>query len=83
MTLTPGLQSRRRDAQGGWAPLQASRPAQATFSPIRRIVDSLTARPNPAKPPIRLSLGDPTVGGNLLPPESAVRALQQVSRAIF
>ncbi|KAM4801318.1 tyrosine aminotransferase isoform X2 [Urocitellus parryii] len=36
-----------------------------TFNPIRAIVDSMKVKPNPNKAMISLSIGDPTVFGNL------------------
>uniref|UniRef100_A0A8C0I334 Tyrosine aminotransferase n=1 Tax=Balaenoptera musculus TaxID=9771 RepID=A0A8C0I334_BALMU len=36
-----------------------------TFNPIRAIVDSMKVKPNPNKTTIALSIGDPTVFGNL------------------
>lgn len=49
--------------------------AKKTFNPIRSIVDSMKLTPNPDKPMIALSIGDPTVFGNLPVPEVAVEAL--------
>ncbi|KAM4834038.1 tyrosine aminotransferase isoform 1-T3 [Thomomys bottae] len=39
--------------------------ANKTFNPIRAIVDSVKVEPNPNKAMISLSIGDPTVFGNL------------------
>lgn len=39
--------------------------AKNTFNPIRNIVDSMKLTPNPKKEMIALSIGDPTVFGNL------------------
>lgn len=53
----------------GWA-VKASVRAQRTRNPIRRLVDKLQSGGSQCgKPVIPLSLGDPTVYGNLLPPE--------------
>ncbi|PNI31860.1 TAT isoform 4 [Pan troglodytes] len=39
--------------------------AKKTFNPIRAIVDNMKVKPNPNKTMISLSIGDPTVFGNL------------------
>uniref|UniRef100_A0A1I8HPT6 Tyrosine aminotransferase n=1 Tax=Macrostomum lignano TaxID=282301 RepID=A0A1I8HPT6_9PLAT len=46
-----------------------SRMAQCTSNPIRKIVDQMKLTPNPEKKMIALSIGDPTIFGNLSPPE--------------
>ncbi|ELU03237.1 hypothetical protein CAPTEDRAFT_162073 [Capitella teleta] len=43
--------------------------AKNTSNPIRKIVDGMKLTPNPNKEMIALSIGDPTVFGNLLPAE--------------
>jgi tyrosine aminotransferase len=45
--------------------LSASAAALRTTNPIRALVDQLKIEPNPAKSVIQLSLGDPTLFGNL------------------
>ncbi|XP_074030931.1 tyrosine aminotransferase [Leptinotarsa decemlineata] len=45
---------------------------------IREIVDNLDLKPNPEKPVIALSIGDPTVYGNLKASEEAIKAVQNV-----
>ncbi|KAJ8971769.1 hypothetical protein NQ317_004699 [Molorchus minor] len=42
---------------------------------IRDIVDNLDLKPNPEKPVIALSLGDPTVYGNLKPSDETIKAV--------
>lgn len=49
--------------------------ASNTFNPIRSIVDGMKLTPNPDKPMIALSIGDPTVFGNLPVPEHAEEAI--------
>lgn len=44
---------------------------------IRNIVDNLNLKPNPEKPVIALSVGDPTVYGNLKPAQECVDAVIQ------
>lgn len=55
--------------------LPASLSSQRTLNPIRAIVDKLVVPPNASKPLIPLSIGDPTVFGNLLPPAGAMAEL--------
>lgn len=54
--------------------------AKNTFNPIRHIVENLQIVPHPDKPLIALSVGDPTVFGNLKPAkeitEAVVEAIQ-------
>eukprot|EP00128_Syssomonas_multiformis_P010920 Colp12_sorted_trinity150504_noHs@9751 len=49
---------------GEWK-VTPSRCAQRTVNPIRQIVDQMKLTPNPEKPMISLSIGDPTIFGNL------------------
>lgn len=60
-----------------WLPIQASRSAQNTINPIRRIVDRMKIAPNPSKEVISLSIGDPTHYGNMLPPIEGLEAIVQ------
>ncbi|XP_077982246.1 tyrosine aminotransferase-like [Glandiceps talaboti] len=53
----------------------ASEMARNTFNPIRHIVDSMKIVPHPDKELITLSIGDPTVFGNLKPAENIVDAV--------
>ncbi|KAJ4436341.1 hypothetical protein ANN_18972 [Periplaneta americana] len=55
--------------------------AQNTHNPIREIVENLHLEPNSDKPMIALSIGDPTVFGNLGPPPEAVRAVADALEA--
>lgn len=48
--------------------------ANNTFNPIRNIVDTMTLIANKEKDMISLSIGDPTLFGNLGPPKNAVDA---------
>ncbi|XP_017274502.1 tyrosine aminotransferase [Kryptolebias marmoratus] len=59
--------------------VKASEMANNTLNPIRAIVDGMKLTPNPDKPMIALSIGDPTVFGNL-PTDDAV--LQAIKDAI-
>ncbi|XP_071091533.1 tyrosine aminotransferase-like [Haliotis cracherodii] len=59
----------------------ASTIAEQTFNPIRNIVDSMKLTPNPEKEMIALSIGDPTVFGNLPDPEVAEEAVIAAVRA--
>ena len=60
-----------------WRSTQASDMAQKTFSPIRNVVETMTLTPNPTKKVISLSIGDPTVFGNLRPPKSIIDAVYE------
>ncbi|EDV29819.1 Tyrosine aminotransferase [Trichoplax sp. H2] len=53
--------------------------ARNTFNPIRKYVESLPAKPNQAKTLIPLNIGDPTIFGNLQPPESAINAVTKAT----
>lgn len=53
----------------------ASKFAVNTFNPIRSIVDGMKLTPNPDKHMIALSIGDPTVFGNLPVPAAAEDAV--------
>ncbi|KAL4234597.1 hypothetical protein ACF0H5_006238 [Mactra antiquata] len=70
---------RRRPATTWDVP--ASNIARNTFNPIRSIVDGMKLTPNPDKPMIALSIGDPTVFGNLRVPDqietSVIKSLKQ------
>ncbi|TNN42476.1 Tyrosine aminotransferase [Liparis tanakae] len=50
--------------------------ADNTLNPIRAIVDGMQLTPNPEKPMISLSIGDPTVFGNLPTDDSVLQALK-------
>ena len=50
-----------------WRPLAAADLARNTFNPIRNILETMVIKPNPDKKMISLSIGDPTVFGNLAP----------------
>ncbi|RUS70213.1 hypothetical protein EGW08_022023 [Elysia chlorotica] len=57
-----------------------SKMAENTFNPIRSIVDGMTLTPNPEKDMIALSIGDPTVFGNLPQPVTCEEAVQESIR---
>ncbi|XP_055015731.1 tyrosine aminotransferase, partial [Boleophthalmus pectinirostris] len=50
--------------------------AQNTLNPIRAIVDGMKLTPNPDKPMIALSIGDPTVFGNLPTDKAVLQAMK-------
>ncbi len=60
----------------GWR-VPSSRLAKETFNPIRNILETMNLRPNPRKKMISLSIGDPTVFGNLRPDEVVVEAVKE------
>ena len=59
-----------------WSDVKASSIAANTFNPIRNILETMDLAPNPDKPMISLSIGDPTVFGNLKPDPSVVDAVR-------
>lgn len=52
--------------------VQASERSLRTINPIRNLVQNMDVKPNPDKKVIRLSVGDPTVYGNLRVSDSAI-----------
>nr|AHM92294.1 tyrosine aminotransferase [Rousettus leschenaultii] len=61
--------------QPGWS-VRPSDMANRTYNPIRAIVDNMKLEPNPDKPMISLSLGDPTLFGNLPTDPEIIQALK-------
>ncbi|KAK3603784.1 hypothetical protein CHS0354_042788 [Potamilus streckersoni] len=58
--------------------------AKNTFNPIRSIVDGMKLTPNPEKDMIALSIGDPTVFGNMtLPDEAEESVIESVKSRKF
>ena len=57
--------------------VRASIVAKNTFNPIRNILETMNIAPNPEKKMISLSIGDPTVFGNLLPAKEVIDALHK------
>lgn len=57
--------------------IPVSKMAENTFNPIRNIVDGMKLTPNPEKDMIALSIGDPTVFGNLPMPVTCEEAVQE------
>lgn len=55
--------------------VKASTLAKNTFNPIRSIFETMSIAPNPEKKMISLSIGDPTVFGNLFPAKEVVDAV--------
>ena len=60
---------------GSWAKIGVSAASKRTSNPIRAIVDMIKPDPKHAKSFIALSIGDPCVDGNLLPPETTTNAI--------
>ncbi|XP_045127295.1 tyrosine aminotransferase-like [Portunus trituberculatus] len=58
----------------------ASTFAKNTFNPIRNIVENIQIVPHPDKAMIALSIGDPTVFGNLKPAPEVVEAVVEATR---
>jgi tyrosine aminotransferase len=59
-----------------WKAMKASRHAQSTVNPIRRVTDCMSVAANPDKEPIRLNLGDPTLTGCLPPSDATINAIK-------
>ncbi|CAH1396524.1 unnamed protein product [Nezara viridula] len=55
--------------------IRASAMARKSDNPIRQLVEGLKLEPHPGKPMIALSIGDPTIFGNLKPPSEVLDAL--------
>ncbi|XP_015786020.1 tyrosine aminotransferase [Tetranychus urticae] len=55
--------------------IKVSHYAQNTINPIRQVLENLNASPNPNKKLIPLSIGDPTVFGNLEPNNVIIEAM--------
>lgn len=58
--------------------VEASSVAKSTTNPIRNIVDRSKVTPNPDKEIVSLSLGDPTVFGNLKTADEVVKTMKTV-----
>ena len=56
-------------------PIPVSEVAQRSNNPIRKIMESLVRPDLPDKPFIALSLGDPTIFGNLLAPSVLIDSI--------
>lgn len=63
-----------RKSEKSWS-VKASDLAKNTLNPIRKLVDQMKLTPNPDKKMIALSIGDPTVFGNMNPPAEAKEAV--------
>lgn len=57
--------------------VRASIVAKNTFNPIRDILESMEITPHPQKKMISLSIGDPTVFGNLSPAKEVIDAVRK------
>lgn len=69
------MASHTKKAKTTWS-VPASKMAANTFNPIRNIVDTMNLTPHPDKPMIALSIGDPTVFGNLPLPDVTTNAVK-------
>ena len=65
-----------KDATKQWK-VSASAMSKKTFNPIRNILENMDLQPNPTKPMISLSIGDPTVFGNLKPDQKIIDAVEE------
>ena len=55
--------------------------AKNTFNPIRNILETMNIQPHPDKPMISLSIGDPTIFGNLNPSSNAITAITEALKS--
>lgn len=60
--------------------VNASERSLRTINPIRNLIQNIQVKPNPSKELIRLSVGDPTLYGNLCVPPRAVEKFCEVIR---
>lgn len=65
-----------QNVRKGWN-IKASKISTKTHNRIRAIVESLKIQPNPDKPMIPLSIGDPTTFGNLRASDETMQAVQR------
>jgi len=61
--------------------INSSEMARNTLNPIRKIVDEMKITPNPKKEMIALSIGDPTVFGNLPLDEKIIQSVVDSARS--
>merc|ERR1712223_692585 len=66
---------KRHGRSRSWNKVRASLMSKNTFNPIRNILETMTLTPNPDKKMISLSIGDPTVFGNLKPSKNVIDAI--------
>ena len=76
VTFSDEMTERKNICREEWR-VKASIVAKNTFNPIRNILETMSITPNPDKKMISLSIGDPTVFGNLLPAKEVVDAVHQ------
>uniref|UniRef100_A0A673LXH2 Tyrosine aminotransferase n=1 Tax=Sinocyclocheilus rhinocerous TaxID=307959 RepID=A0A673LXH2_9TELE len=57
--------------------VRPSEMSKKTLNPIRAIVDGMKLTPNPEKPMIALSIGDPTVFGNMPTDDTVLQAVKE------
>lgn len=72
---------RRRGRHADQWNINASDRSLRTINPIRNLVQNIDVKPNPKKEVIRLSVGDPTVYGNLAVSQKAVDTFCEVIRS--
>ena len=73
MTATTNV---NEQSQRTWDLVRASQTSMRTSNPIRRIVDQLNpSDANPEKPLLSLSIGDPTIFGNLRTHDAVIDAV--------
>jgi tyrosine aminotransferase len=65
-----------KKSSASWS-VESSVMAKTTFNPIRNILETMDLKPHPEKKMISLSIGDPTVFGNLNPPQVVLDAITE------
>ncbi|EDW75400.1 uncharacterized protein Dwil_GK20156 [Drosophila willistoni] len=73
-STTLATSSGQKCRRNGWQ-VKGSKLSLNTHNRIRNIVESLKIKPNPAKPMIPLSIGDPTTFGNLKAADETMKAV--------
>lgn len=68
----------RKRSDKGWS-VKASFGSANTKNPIREIIETMNLAENPAKKVIPLSIGDPTIFGNLKPCEEILESLDKAN----
>jgi tyrosine aminotransferase len=74
--MIPTNSTKSSKRQISWS-VESSVMAKTTFNPIRNILETMKLEPNPNKQMISLSIGDPTVFGNLKPPQVVSDAIRE------
>ncbi|OQR77491.1 tyrosine aminotransferase-like [Tropilaelaps mercedesae] len=80
--ISNGFHNEEQRIERSWSFVGASDFAKNTFNPIRVFVEDPDLQPNPEKNVISLSIGDPTIFGNLEPCTEIVDAVERALRSM-